>query len=48
MSDWLTATEARETSFGKPPTGRRGYNEDEVDAFPERAEAAIAQLDSRR
>jgi DivIVA domain-containing protein len=48
MSDWLTATEARETTFGKPPTGRRGYNEDEVHAFPERAEAAIAPPDSRR
>ena len=32
MSDWLTAIEARETSFGRPPMGRRGYHEDEVDA----------------
>jgi DivIVA domain-containing protein len=46
MSDWLTAIEARETSFGRPPMGRRGY-EDEVDAFLTKAEATIAQLDSR-
>jgi len=47
MSDWLTVIEARQTSFGRPPMGRRGYHEDEVDAFLTRAEATIAQLDRR-
>ena len=44
MSDWLTAIEARETSFGRPPKGRRGYNEDEVDHF---VEQVVARLDGR-
>jgi DivIVA domain-containing protein len=34
--------------FGKPPMGRRGYDEDEVDAFLEDAEATIAKLDRSR
>jgi DivIVA domain-containing protein len=44
MGDWLTAIEARETVFGRPPIGRRGYNEDEVDAF---LEQVIARLEGR-
>jgi DivIVA domain-containing protein len=45
MSDGLTANELREMSFDKPPIGKRGYNEDEVDAFLEAAEATLAKLD---
>ena len=42
MSDRLTAIEARETRFGRPPMGRRGYHEDEVDDF---VEQVVARLD---
>jgi DivIVA domain-containing protein len=28
-------------AFNKPPIGKRGYNEDEVDAFLDRVEAAL-------
>jgi DivIVA domain-containing protein len=34
-------------SFSKPPIGKRGYNEDEVDDFLEQLEATIASLDDR-
>jgi DivIVA domain-containing protein len=44
MSDWLTAIEARETTFGKPPLGWRGYNEQEVDDF---VAQVVARLDGR-
>jgi DivIVA domain-containing protein len=30
---WLTAEQVRTVAFSKPPNGKRGYNEDEVDAF---------------
>jgi DivIVA domain-containing protein len=40
MRDRLTAYEARETVFGKPPLEKRGYNKDEVDDF-------IAQIVAR-
>jgi DivIVA domain-containing protein len=33
MTGWLTANDVRDTSFGKPPWGKRGYNEDDVDAL---------------
>jgi DivIVA domain-containing protein len=29
----LTPEQVRNVAFSKPPTGKRGYNEDEVDAF---------------
>jgi DivIVA domain-containing protein len=29
----LTAEDVRAATFGKPPWGKRGYNEDEVDAI---------------
>lgn len=48
MTGGLTAHDVRETSFGKPPWGKRGYNEDEVDDFLEVVEAAIAALDRRQ
>jgi DivIVA domain-containing protein len=34
-------------SFSKPPIGKRGYNEDEVDAFLAVLEATIAGRDDR-
>jgi DivIVA domain-containing protein len=37
----LTADGVRNVAFGKPPIGKRGYNEDEVDAFLDRIEAAL-------
>jgi DivIVA domain-containing protein len=35
----LTAADIRNVAFSKPPIGKRGYNEDEVDAFLDRVEA---------
>jgi DivIVA domain-containing protein len=43
----LTAQDVRYATFGKPPWGMRGYNNDEVDEFLERLEATIASLDDR-
>jgi DivIVA domain-containing protein len=37
----LTPEQVRNVAFSKPPTGKRGYNEDEVDAFLDRVEAAL-------
>jgi DivIVA domain-containing protein len=31
--DRLTPEQVRNMAFSKPPIGRRGYNEDQVDAF---------------
>jgi DivIVA domain-containing protein len=45
MTGGLTANGDRETRFGKPPSGKRGYNDDEVDAFLEVAEATLGELD---
>jgi DivIVA domain-containing protein len=42
-----TAQDVRYATFGKPPWGKRGYNEDEVDAFLEVLEATIAGRDDR-
>jgi DivIVA domain-containing protein len=30
---WLTSEQVRDVAFSKPRAGKRGYNEDEVDAF---------------
>jgi DivIVA domain-containing protein len=37
-----TAQDVRYATFGKPPLGKRGYNEDEVDAF---LQLAASRLD---
>jgi DivIVA domain-containing protein len=37
----LTPEQVRNVAFSKPPIGGRGYNEDEVDAFLDRVEAAL-------
>ena len=31
-------------AFSKPPAGKRGYNEDEVDAFLDAVEATLAEV----
>jgi DivIVA domain-containing protein len=38
----LTAQDVRYATFGKPPWGQRGYNNDEVDAF---LQLAASRLD---
>ena len=38
---WLTPEDVRNVAFSKPPLGKRGYNEDEVDAFLDLVEAAL-------
>ena len=40
-SSRLTAEQVHNVAFSKPPWGKRGYNEDEVDAFLDRVEAAL-------
>lgn len=40
----LTPTDVRTVVFSKPPIGKRGYNEDEVDAFLDLVEAELARL----
>jgi DivIVA domain-containing protein len=42
MRDGLTADQVRETVFSRPPLGRRGYDEDEVDAL---VELVVARLE---
>jgi DivIVA domain-containing protein len=44
MTGGLTANDVRETRFGKPQWGRRGYNEDEVDDF---LDQVVARLEGR-
>jgi DivIVA domain-containing protein len=40
-SDRLTAEQVHHVAFSKPPLFKRGYNEDEVDAFLEAVEATL-------
>lgn len=40
--NWLTPEQVRGIAFGTPPMGKRGYNEDEVDAFLDAIAAALA------
>ena len=40
----LTPADVRNAAFSKPPWGKRGYNEDEVDALLDRVEAEIRGL----
>ncbi len=37
----LSAAQVHDVAFSKPPIGKRGYNEDEVDAFLDRIEATL-------
>lgn len=38
---WLTPEQVRGIAFSKPPIGKRGYHEGEVDAFLDHVEAAL-------
>ncbi len=40
----LTPADVANVAFSKPPIGKRGYNEDEVDAFLDLAETELARL----
>jgi DivIVA domain-containing protein len=40
-SRYLSPEQVHKVAFGKPPIGKRGYHEDEVDAFLDRVEAAL-------
>jgi DivIVA domain-containing protein len=40
----LTPHDVRNVAFSKPPIGKRGYNEDEVDAFLDLVGAELARL----
>ncbi|HEY9315691.1 DivIVA domain-containing protein [Williamsia sp.] len=43
----ITASEVRKAAFGKPPLGRRGYNEDDVDNFLDQVEETLRELHNR-
>jgi DivIVA domain-containing protein len=38
---WLTPEQVRNVTFSRPPRGKRGYNEGEVDDFLDLVEAAL-------
>jgi DivIVA domain len=40
----LTPADIRNVAFGKPPLGRRGYDEEEVDAFLDDVEHTVTAL----
>ncbi|SDM90572.1 DivIVA-like cell division protein Wag31 [Allokutzneria albata] len=40
----LTPADVHNVAFSKPPIGKRGYNEDEVDAFLDMVESELARL----
>lgn len=40
----LTSADVRKVAFNKAPIGRRGYHEEEVDAFLDQVESTIAAL----
>src|ERR1700693_3611791 len=40
----LTPPDVHNVSFSKPPIGKRGYNEDEVDAFLDLVETELTRL----
>jgi DivIVA domain-containing protein len=44
---WLTPEDVRNVAFAKPPRGKRGYNEEEVDEFLHLVEAALRDPASR-
>ena len=45
-SDRLTPEQVHNVAFSKPPLFKRGYNEDEVDAFLERVESTLRDRDA--
>ena len=40
----LTPADVHNVAFSKPPIGKRGYNEDEVDQFLDLVETELAEL----
>ena len=40
----LTPTDVHNVAFSKPPIGKRGYHEDEVDAFLDLVQAELTRL----
>jgi DivIVA domain-containing protein len=44
----LTSDDVRKVAFSNPPIGKRGYNEDEVDAFLDLVEAALQDTTGRK
>jgi DivIVA domain-containing protein len=42
----LTPNDVRNVAFKKPPIGRRGYDEEEVDAFLDEVERALIELNA--
>ena len=40
----LTPADVHNVAFKKPPIGKRGYDEDEVDAFLDEVERELARL----
>src|SRR2546423_12878697 len=40
----LTPADVHNVAFSKPPIGKRGYNEDEVDAFLDLVEQELSRL----
>ena len=40
----LTPADVHNVAFSKPPIGKRGYNEDEVDQFLDLVEDTLAEL----
>jgi len=40
----LTPADAHNTAFSKPPLGKRGYHEDQVDAFLDQVEYELNRL----
>ncbi len=43
----LTPDDVHNVAFGKPPIGKRGYNEDQVDQFLDDVEAIMRDLYDR-
>lgn len=41
----LTAADIKRVAFSRPPIGKRGYNQDEVDTFLDLVESEISRLD---
>lgn len=41
----ITSREIQNVTFSKPPIGKRGYNEDEVDAFLDLLESDVAEYE---
>ncbi|MBS4101725.1 DivIVA domain-containing protein [Tsukamurella paurometabola] len=44
---YLTPDDVRNVAFAKPPIGKRGYNEDQVDSFLDDVEATLRDLYAR-